>query len=183
MAKILNPRGDGRDADVMDHACVGRPCLWIGENKGTYTQGRGYTRYYKKPRLVCWTRHQNGCPHPLPEFNPETTRCCPAPTFPRPRKGTRPQRQRCQTCGQWATRGIVLESRRSLPTLEHVKCKHEALHHDDGLFPDGMWRCRGCSLYWLHKPKPFECGETFKELLDRKFPSENKPLQKNDTDP
>jgi hypothetical protein len=37
-------------------------CFVIGEDKGTYVPGRGYTSYHKQMALVCWTRHLNGCP-------------------------------------------------------------------------------------------------------------------------
>lgn len=37
-------------------------CYHVGEDKGTFVQGRGYTSYHKTPRLVCMTRHLHGCP-------------------------------------------------------------------------------------------------------------------------
>ena len=39
-----------------------KPCFVPGENKGSYTPGRGYTNYLEKPIKVCSTRHQMGCP-------------------------------------------------------------------------------------------------------------------------
>ena len=166
MTTIRNPWGDGRDAAVSDESCVGRPCLNIGEDKGTFTQGRGYTSYHKNPKLVCLTRDLHGCPHPLPEFDPEEVRCCPAPRFPNPRNG-RPARQKCKTCGEWADRGMVLDSRRALPELPHVACRHEDLREDTFYLDGGeKFQCRGCGLYWLSKPKPFATGKTFAELLE-----------------
>ena len=55
---------DGKLApvDVARKDCPGRPCFWLGQDKGTYTPGRGYTSYHAKPRWVCMTRHTNGCP-------------------------------------------------------------------------------------------------------------------------
>lgn len=168
MAKLRNPWGDGREADVLAEDCVGRPCLWVGEDKGSYTPGRGYTSYHKKPRLVCWTRHQRGCPTPLPDIEPELVRCCPAPDFPRPGKGRKPRQQRCRLCHRWA-KGPILEIRRALPHLEHVKCPHEDIHHEDVF--GGKWYCRTCGLYWDHHPKEYEPGVDFRTFLDRACPS------------
>lgn len=39
-----------------------RPCYRAGENKGTFSPGRGYTSYFKKPIKVCGTRFYHGCP-------------------------------------------------------------------------------------------------------------------------
>ena len=49
--------------DVADEECPGRDCYQLGFDKGTYSQGRGYTSYHKKELPVCWTRHLSGCPH------------------------------------------------------------------------------------------------------------------------
>jgi hypothetical protein len=38
------------------------PCFCLGFDKGTFVQGRGYTKYYDKELPVCWTRHSRGCP-------------------------------------------------------------------------------------------------------------------------
>jgi len=57
-----------------DKLCKYRKCLHKGEDKGSYTVGRGYTSYYDKPRYVCVTRMLRGCPdgildgRPLPPF-------------------------------------------------------------------------------------------------------------------
>ena len=48
--------------DVAERNCPSLKCFWLGEDKGTYTPGRGYTSYHAKPRLVCMTRHCHGCP-------------------------------------------------------------------------------------------------------------------------
>ena len=61
----------GREqVEVLDRLCAKRSCFVRGEDKGTFVQGRGYTSYYDKPRIVCWTRHLRGCP---------TAFICPAP--------------------------------------------------------------------------------------------------------
>lgn len=171
MAKVINPWGDGRDADVLDEKCCARPCLHVGEDKGTYVQGRGYTSYHKDPKLCCMTRMLRGCPHPLPEPEAEHIRCCPVPDFPKPKAGTKPFRQKCRTCGAWAG-GWLLEQRRNLPAQEHVSCRHGRLDEKlDDLFGCTRWRCELCNLYWLReKPKPRQMGKTFKELLDEKYP-------------
>jgi ribosomal protein L37E len=163
MAKIKNPWKDGRDADVMDERCVGRPCLHVGEHKGTFVQGRGYTSYFKDPKLVCMHRHLHGCPQPIPDAEPERIRCCLNPDFPAKGKA---RKQRCRSCGAWAE-GWVLEIRRGLPVLPHVECKHrDVLTEYDDLFRKSIVRCRNCGLRWYHVPKPMEPGRTFKEMLD-----------------
>jgi len=169
-AKVHNPWGDGRDADVLDEKCCARPCLNIGEDKGTYVQGRGYTSYHKNPKLCCMTRELRGCPHPLPEPDPEKIRCCNVPDFPKPKKGSRPYRQKCRTCGEWAS-GWLLEQRRELPALENVECRHRKMHsRDDDMFGCVMWICDLCQLRWLRtKPKPRDPGKTFRQLLVEQF--------------
>lgn len=47
------------DADAL---CLYRPCYVVGEDKGTFSPGRGYTSYHAEPRPVCITRHCHGCP-------------------------------------------------------------------------------------------------------------------------
>lgn len=57
-----------RRVDVARSDCGTRPCFMLGFDKGSYTQGRGYTSYHtdakgrriEKP--VCMTRHLRGCP-------------------------------------------------------------------------------------------------------------------------
>ena len=142
--------------------------LHVAEDKGSFTQGRGYTSYYKHPQLVCWHRHINGCPHPKPEIDPEQIRCCRVPRFA-PTKTAK--KQRCLTCGQWAA-GWVLQARKALPVQEHVDCKHLIVKGEqDELFGRTLQFCRSCHLYWLREtpPQPCEPGKTFAQLLDERF--------------
>lgn len=172
MAKITNPWGDGRDADVLDGQCCARPCLHVGEDKGSYTQGRGYTSYYKNPKLVCMSRLLRGCPHPLPEADPEKVRCCDVPDFPKVGKGRRPRFQTCRTCKARAS-GWLLEQRKALPQGEHCDCRHSRVSsREDDLFRCTLWVCRDCGFYWkTHKPKPRSVGKSFRELLDEHHPT------------
>jgi len=55
-----------------DWLCKYRGCLHSGENKGSYTAGRGYTSYHT-PEYVCLTRHVHGCPEG-PKINGEIKR-------------------------------------------------------------------------------------------------------------
>jgi len=48
--------------DVAYKSCPSKPCFWLGEDKGNFVQGRGYTSYHKKILFVCFTRHLHGCP-------------------------------------------------------------------------------------------------------------------------
>ncbi len=48
--------------DVRDARCFERSCYMLGFDKGSFTQGRGYTSYHAKERRVCMTRHLHGCP-------------------------------------------------------------------------------------------------------------------------
>ena len=52
----------GKSVDVCERACAKLPCLWLFENKGSFTPGVGYTAYFAKPKWVCGTRHLRGCP-------------------------------------------------------------------------------------------------------------------------
>ena len=170
-AKIKNPWGDGRDADVLDERCCARRCLHVGEDKGSYSQGRGYTRYYANPKLCCMSRLNHGCPHPLPEPDSEKVRCCDVPDFPKVGKGRRPSFQTCRTCGSRAS-GWLLEQRKALQQREHVECRHGRVRDRgrDDLFGCTIWFCPDCNLYWKQdKPKPKATGKTFKELLDEKY--------------
>lgn len=45
-----------------DSLCLARKCFNKYENKGSYSQGIGYTRYYPDFRPVCATRAFHGCP-------------------------------------------------------------------------------------------------------------------------
>jgi hypothetical protein len=55
-------RIEGKSVDVANEKCKGLPCFYLFSDKGTFTPGRGYTSYHKKPRWVCGRRHLNGCP-------------------------------------------------------------------------------------------------------------------------
>ena len=58
----------GRRVDVLNAGCAERPCFSLFFDKGTYSQGRGYTSYHtdargkRVERPVCGTRHLRGCP-------------------------------------------------------------------------------------------------------------------------
>lgn len=171
-AKIKNPWGDGRDAAVSDPECCARPCLNIGEDKGVFVKGRGYTRYYDNPQLECMTRHLHGCPYPKPEPRPEQVRCCRVPDFPKPRKGHNPHKQKCRNCGEWAE-GVVLELRRQIPALDHIDCDHRDVYERDerDFLGYKVWACPDCNLRWKGaKPKPKDPGVTFDQLLMERFP-------------
>jgi predicted transcriptional regulator len=57
-----------RRVDVARADCGSLACFAIGFDKGTFTQGRGYTSYHKDAKgrrvekPVCATRHYGGCP-------------------------------------------------------------------------------------------------------------------------
>jgi len=141
--------------------------LHIHEDYGTFVQGRGYTNINRNPGLLCYTRHLHGCPWPLPEPNHEKVRCCVVPDFP---SNSKARRQRCRTCGQWAT-GWILEARRNLPFQENVACHHKRVKEDDVL-ERPMWRCLDCNLYWEGKrPLSRQVGSTFAEMLDKICPT------------
>jgi hypothetical protein len=52
-----------KQVDVADALCKTRSCFQLGQDKGTFVQGRGYTSYYKNPQWVCLRRMLHGCPH------------------------------------------------------------------------------------------------------------------------
>lgn len=49
-------------APECDELCRFRHCLVPGEDKGSYTPGKGYTEYKCLPEPVCLTRLLHGCP-------------------------------------------------------------------------------------------------------------------------
>lgn len=59
---------NGTKVDVLDAACLKRACFELFFDKGTYSPGRGYTKYYTDSRgryvahAVCGRRHLSGCP-------------------------------------------------------------------------------------------------------------------------
>ena len=61
-------RFEGKNVDVLDSLCAKRSCFSLGFDKGTFSQGRGYTSYHtdkrgrRVERPVCMTRHLRGCP-------------------------------------------------------------------------------------------------------------------------
>lgn len=48
--------------DVADAKCPKRDCYSLGFDKGSFTPGRGYTRYHEKEKPVCGHRLYHGCP-------------------------------------------------------------------------------------------------------------------------
>ncbi len=52
----------GKKVDVLDADCRTRSCLTLGQDKGTFVPGRGYTKYHEKPEWVCLRRMLHGCP-------------------------------------------------------------------------------------------------------------------------
>jgi hypothetical protein len=143
--------------------CWARPCMRAGEDKGSFTPGRGYTSYYKKPKAVCVTRQFHGCPHPLPEPDPENARCCFRPDYYNVRRDRKAVP--CRTCGATAP-GAVAKVLRDLPTLPGVHCRHEK--QKDGMIT-GWRECSGCRGHWKdrHHVQPFEPPtHTFEEMLD-----------------
>lgn len=59
---------DRRMVDVSDRECATRACFRLGFDKGSFSQGRGYTSYHtdakgrRVEKPVCMTRHLHGCP-------------------------------------------------------------------------------------------------------------------------
>ena len=53
---------NGKQVDALDKQCPKRTCFQLGQDKGTFVAGRGYTSYHKEPRWVCLRRHLHGCP-------------------------------------------------------------------------------------------------------------------------
>lgn len=45
-----------------DSLCNYRDCLHRGYDKGSYSPGKGYSNYRKKPMYCCLTRLSQGCP-------------------------------------------------------------------------------------------------------------------------
>jgi hypothetical protein len=59
---MMNIKISGKSVDVYDAKCATRSCFRLGQDKGVFVQGRGYTKYHAKPRWVCMRRHLSGCP-------------------------------------------------------------------------------------------------------------------------
>lgn len=47
---------------LTDPKCRYRTCFGIMLNKGSFTNGVGYTSYHAKPEEVCRMNHLHGCP-------------------------------------------------------------------------------------------------------------------------
>lgn len=105
----MEVRINGELVSVVDEDCEFRSCFRRGEDKGSFTPGVGYTRYHSGgPRIVCFTRHLNGCPHKPAEEgtlredgtvllalrDPEP--CCENPNVA---KNPKAWTQRCRSCG------------------------------------------------------------------------------------
>lgn len=45
-----------------DDLCLYRDCYCVGEDKGSYSPGRGYTSYHAEPLPICMARMCHGCP-------------------------------------------------------------------------------------------------------------------------
>ena len=58
----MNVKINGKNVDVCHKDCPKQECFHLGQDKGTFVQGRGYTSYHKTPLWVCMTRHLHGCP-------------------------------------------------------------------------------------------------------------------------
>lgn len=53
---------NGKQVEVLDADCRTRSCFLLGQDKGTFVPGRGYTSYHAKPEWVCLQRMLRGCP-------------------------------------------------------------------------------------------------------------------------
>ena len=140
---------------TCDRECVFRECLHVGEDKGTFVQGRGYTSYHKTPELVCMTRHLHGCPMEKSKPDPENARCCYRPAYFR--KGKAPANwQECSTCGAVSPKWVA-KILNALPEMPGMKCDHSMVSPS---FLKGYWECNsydsGCRGVWDHKPKARE---------------------------
>lgn len=144
---------------MLDTLCEYRSCYQWGQDKGTFVTGRGYTAYHKVPREVCMTNHMHGCPHDIPEPDPERARCCVRPRFAVSRGA---YRQRCKTCGQWSA-GWVLTACRSLPDLPSSDCAHNRVERQEVGDGRAQWFCPDCQMYWLQEPKLHALGGLTRE--------------------
>ena len=71
MAQV-KPPDSKRWADVAYRCCLGRPCLNV--HIVTSRAGTGSGSRATGTRFVCGTRDYHGCPHPLPESDPDQVR-------------------------------------------------------------------------------------------------------------
>lgn len=58
----MKVKHEGKSVEVLDKKCLSRKCFWLGQDKGSYVAGRGYTSYHKTPQWCCMRRHLHGCP-------------------------------------------------------------------------------------------------------------------------
>jgi len=153
----------------LDGDCWRRPCMMPGLDKGPFVQGRGYVGYHQQPVPVCLARHVRGCPHPLPQPDTETARCCYHPAYQIDR---RRKRVSCVVCGNVAPREAAEELNR-LPVLPGVPCRHERKH---ATVLVGWTRCDGCGSVWDRPPEtvrafavPSSTPEAFQAELQRRL--------------
>jgi len=144
--------------ECLDRWCWARKCMWPGQDKGTFSPGRGYTSYHKHPRAVCSRQHLHGCPSPKPEPDPEQGRCCFAPEFKgRGRIRNKVRYKTCQTCGAEVPVWVASELSK-LPRRPGVSCDHKD-QTDQLILLKGWSTCPTCRGYW-NKPtglvEPFE---------------------------
>jgi len=147
---------------LPDGQCWARPCLVVGENKGNFVKGRGYTSYFKEPKPICTCNYYNGCPHPLPAPDPEQARCCFRPDYRR--KGQAPTGQRqCETCGAHAPLKVA-KTLNTLPGWPGMPCKH--IFEGLPTLLIGWFECASCKGLWDHRPQAFEVTQyTWDEML------------------
>src|SRR3989344_3272845 len=146
---------------LSDGKCWARPCMWPGEDKGTFIQGQGYTSYRGRPEPVCIHNHLHGCPHPCPEPDPESARCCFRPDYKR--RGAAPVG--CRECSTCKNRVPVkfTKSLDKLPTLPGVPCEHLGESEPTMI---GWFQCKVCRGFWKRRPQAFEISKhTLKEYL------------------
>lgn len=154
--------------------CWKRRCMSAGEDKGSFTQGVGYTKYHATPRPVCTTRHLHGCPADCdsPEnVDLEGVRCCFRPEY-RHKLGAPVGWLTCNTCGAVAPKHAAVELN-TLPARKGIACKHEHVTQE-GVLLNGWFECPDvlytgdqiqvlhtgfCKGIWDHKPKPFEVSQ------------------------
>lgn len=153
------------NVDVSDKFCIARTCFHVGEDKGSFTVGRGYTSYHAKPVLVCMTRHCHGCPIPLPNPDAELARCCWSPRFAGYKH--RPSYQTCQVCRKRMPIGIA-DLLRSLPKRDYSRCRHASVRIDQWAC-EPCWYCPDCGGYWDTRPVPHQSSETAEVFSARRI--------------
>jgi hypothetical protein len=61
--EFVKQHNGAKECDVL---CPYRKFYQRGEDKGSFTPGKGYTSYHKKPIPACNTRLNHGCPDSCP---------------------------------------------------------------------------------------------------------------------